>query len=60
MQTLEEVTNFLKRDVELQNMKDEIKRLQADNKRLREQLKPYMEAEERLKEMGKVLQREKE
>ena len=27
MQTLEEVTNFLKREAELQNMKDEIERL---------------------------------
>jgi hypothetical protein len=38
MRTLEEVTSFLKRDAELQGMKDEIERLREDKAELVEAL----------------------
>lgn len=34
MKTIEEVTNFLKREAELQNIKNEIERLREENKLL--------------------------
>ena len=38
MRTLEEVTSFLKRDAELQGMKDEIERLREENAKLKEEV----------------------